>query len=37
MSKEERIGNARKKLWQEGDGSRKTKGTFSVQDLVSSI
>ena len=24
MAKEERIGNARKKVWQEGDESRKT-------------
>ena len=28
MAKEERIGNTRKKLWQEGDESRKTKGTM---------
>ena len=27
MSKEKRIGNTRKKSWQEGDSNSKTKGT----------
>ena len=37
MAKEERIGNTRKKVWQEGDTNSKTKGTFSAQDLVISL
>ena len=37
MAKEERIGNTRKKLWQEGNSNSKTKGTFSAQDLVISL
>ena len=36
MAKEERIGNTRKKVWQEGDSNRKVNGAMSQTDLLGS-